>query len=93
MHYPPPGPLEENAADVGIVGTTDDVSYPGRSPWAIFELNSITITPSNGSSSLEGVDVVVVVEAWDNEGRWTGSHSEPLTAGEPRLEVCRVSSR
>ncbi|KAI5818477.1 hypothetical protein BZA77DRAFT_386088 [Pyronema omphalodes] len=76
---------------IGIVGTTGYITFPRPgSPWGVFDLQSIVVTPFDRNRNLTGVPIMVSVYMWvlSDEGFiYPMFHDQQIVGGLPQYEI------
>ncbi|KAI5804269.1 hypothetical protein EDC01DRAFT_786211 [Geopyxis carbonaria] len=67
------------AGSPGTIGALAPITYPKRSPWAVYDLKKVRVIPD--AAVRAGAKLVVTVDAWNDRGRKIGRHTQRLRGG------------
>lgn len=77
----------ESVYDRGMIGTLDEIVYPQRSAWSVYQLRGLSITPIPEFETPVGEDLIVEIRAWDETGAYRGMEEFKIVGGEATYRV------
>lgn len=81
LYYPAPAPVDLIDGGIGSIGTIERLAYPGRSPWSLFELHDLRITPTPPGNIERGELLVAEILGWNEKGEFVGRRVQDLERG------------